>query len=183
MKIDIFLFKIIFMTLQKYWFEDDPDDNHLILQYDNDQHYRVLLDQHSGKIVGCKKLVGVYSITHTGICLGRLFGTQDYLFIHSHHHNGGAVVSNQVNFCGKSPIQLEEVACTNPRNKVLSIGLDHVRKGTHYNVLYANCQHLTSQACNNKPISKDLERFKQGVAYASMGALAIGCFSLFFRRT
>lgn len=166
------------MYLTKHTIKDD----HLVLQYDNGQHYHVLLDQHSGKIIGCEKPIGAHSVTHTGICLGKLFGKQDYLFIHSHPRHEGAVISNQVDFCGKNPIQIEEVACTNPRNKVLNIGLEHVRKGTRYSVLYANCQHLTSQACHNKPVSKDLETFKQNVAYASIVALAIGFFSLFFRR-
>lgn len=160
------------MILHQYWVTQSNAGDVLMLEYNNYHRRSVRLNQNSGTIWGCEKpIVYPLSVTHTGIYLGTCTQTGEHLFIHSHPRHGKAVIGNKQDFCQDRPMWVEETACTNSPAQVLGIGLQHVAQQTAYSVLYSNCQHLTSQACNNQAKSKDLQAV--GSVVAGVGLLSL----------
>lgn len=145
-------------------------------------HY-VNFNNLSGKLVQRKKNAVITTVTHTGIYLGQDSDGTNWI-IHNHPKHGQACIVTEKEFSQKQSISLVPEACINPPNVVIARGLEHVKRKTPYRLLDSNCQHLTSDACNNKPVSQDLKRVsnaaKDVVEGVAIGATVVGGAALVF---
>ncbi|CAA6826110.1 MAG: Unknown protein [uncultured Aureispira sp.] len=127
--------------------------NKLQLWYSNGTYSVIELNQDSGKIVWTRKNF----IKHTGIVLGICLSSGREFYIHNHPSPGKATVVDTYNFARGNDIYYEKEECINTPNEVIAIGLNAVIKGVKYKLITQNCQHFTSQACENKNKSEGID--------------------------
>ncbi len=133
----------------------------------------IALNQNSGRIIWRLK-DKITNIKHTGILVGKDLDTGEQMVIHNHIEHGKPELTTMTDFNKGKPFHFQKGVCNNASKEVIKIGLEKVREGKPYSILFNNCQVLTSQACNNVRKSPDVERIS---IVAAVGLFVGGIFA------
>ena len=158
------------MYLNNYTLQNNTND--IILHFTNGKSNTIHTDEHSGKLVYRQKESTLFGVQHTGIYIGK--DTYGNSFVaHSHIDTGQAVLDPAENFSKGEIIFVENQECVNSPFKIIEKALGKILSGIQYTVLVDNCQHLTSDVCNNVKGSPDLQRVSTSIVSLSVGATMI----------
>jgi len=133
-------------------------NNHSVLiSFANGNALRLFFDDLSGKVVFRTKTLLPFNTSHTAIYIGcdRL-GIRH--FVHSHSSTGKAVIATEREVSNGKVLYLSNEKCVSSFTQIITNSLNAVIISETYDLLFNNCQHLTSQICTLEKSSKDINR-------------------------